>query len=110
MSTARKEKAPATIADIFAIPEPERFLPDRFLGRTYTPFEYLPFGGGTRRCIGAAFATYELKIALATIMHHHELRLLPAGSVDWCRTVPPLFAAAADLSQMALAVWFLVAP
>ena len=57
----------------------ERFLPDRFLSRTYTPFEYLPFGGGTRRCIGAAFATYELKIALATIMHHHELRLLPAG-------------------------------
>jgi len=60
-------------------PEPERFRPERFLERTYTPFEYLPFGGGTRRCIGAAFATYELKLALATILHEQKLRLLPAG-------------------------------
>jgi len=59
-------------------PEPERFVPERFLDRTYSPFEYLPFGGGSRRCIGAAFATYELKIALATILRH-PLQLLDPG-------------------------------
>jgi cytochrome P450 len=64
-------------ADLY--PEPERYLPERFLQRSFTPFEYLPFGGGARRCLGAAFATYELKIALAQILRHHPLRLLDTG-------------------------------
>lgn len=51
---------------IFA--EPERFLPSRFIERTYSPFEFLPFGGGNRRCIGAAFALYEMKIVLGTLL------------------------------------------
>ena len=33
-------------------PDPERFMPDRFLSRDYSPWEYLPFGGGVRRCLG----------------------------------------------------------
>ncbi len=49
-------------------PEPTRFLPERFLDRSYTPFEYLPFGGGNRRCIGAAFGLYEMKIVLGTLL------------------------------------------
>lgn len=49
-------------------PEPTRFRPERFLERTYTPFEYLPFGGGSRRCIGAAFGLYEMKIVLGTLL------------------------------------------
>ena len=57
-------------------PEPERFLPERFLGRTYTPFQMLSFGGGSRRCIGAAFAMYEMKIVLATIVQRYQLRLV----------------------------------
>jgi cytochrome P450 len=65
-------------ADLY--PEPERFFPERFLQRSFTPFEYLPFGGGARRCLGAAFATYELKIALALILGHHPLRLLDDGA------------------------------
>ncbi len=48
--------------------DPERFDPDRFLDWTPTPFEYLPFGGGYRRCPGAAFAHNELAIAIGTIM------------------------------------------
>ncbi len=54
-------------ADLY--PEPERFLEGSF-----TPFEYLPFGGGARRCIGAAFALYEMKLVLATILRRYDLR------------------------------------
>jgi cytochrome P450 len=56
-------------------PEPHRFRPERFLERTYTPFEFVPFGGGARRCIGAAFASYEMKIVLGTLLAHYELAL-----------------------------------
>jgi cytochrome P450 len=55
-------------------PDPERFRPERFLERSFTPFEYLPFGGGARRCIGAAFALYEMKLVLATILRKYDLR------------------------------------
>ena len=46
-------------------PEPERFLPERFLHRTYAKTEFMPFGGGHRRCLGAALAEYTLRIGLA---------------------------------------------
>jgi cytochrome P450 len=54
-------------ADIF--PDPERFDPDRFVG-TRAPTAWIPFGGGTRRCIGAAFANVELDVVLRTILRH----------------------------------------
>ena len=63
--------------DLYA--EPQRFWPERFLERSYSPFEYLPFGGGARRCVGAAFALYEMKIALAAIVKNHPLHLLHEG-------------------------------
>jgi cytochrome P450 family 110 len=56
-------------------PDPLRFQPERFLERKYTPFEYLPFGGGGRRCVGAAFALYEMKIVLGSILAQHRLSL-----------------------------------
>jgi cytochrome P450 len=65
-------------ADIYA--EPDVFRPERFEGRSYTRYEYLPFGGGPRRCIGAAFAMHELCIALGTIMSRLTLSL-PSGAV-----------------------------
>jgi cytochrome P450 family 110 len=49
-------------------PDPERFDPDRFLGRKVSPYEFFPFGGGTRRCIGMAFAQYEMAIVLKQIV------------------------------------------
>jgi cytochrome P450 len=56
-------------------PEPTRFRPERFIERKYGPFEYLPFGGGNRRCIGAAFAMYEIKIVLAELLRRYRFQL-----------------------------------
>jgi cytochrome P450 len=56
-------------------PDPVCFRPERFLERSYTPFEYLPFGGGTRRCVGAAFAVNEMKIVLGSLLAQHRLAL-----------------------------------
>lgn len=66
-------------------PEPGRFRPERFLERKYSPFEYIPFGGGARRCLGAAFAMYELKVVVATILRRHSLRLLGTQPVVHAR-------------------------
>lgn len=49
-------------------PEPNVFRPERFLERTYNNMEFLPFGGGHRRCLGAALAEYSMRIALAEIV------------------------------------------
>jgi cytochrome P450 family 110 len=56
-------------------PEPEAFRPERFLERKYGPHELLPFGGGHRRCIGAAFASFELKVVLGTLLRELEVTL-----------------------------------
>ena len=57
-------------------PEPKKFKPERFLERQFSPYEYLPFGGGHRRCLGYAFALFEMKLVLATILSEVELELL----------------------------------
>lgn len=49
-------------------PDPERFDPDRFIGKKIDPYEYFPFGGGARRCLGVHFAQYELKVVLAEVL------------------------------------------
>ena len=56
-------------------PEPKKFKPERFLERQFSPFEFIPFGGGDRRCIGAALAMFEIKLVLATILSETELAL-----------------------------------
>jgi len=56
-------------------PEPKQFKPERFLERQFSPYEYLPFGGANRRCIGMAFASFEMKLVLATILSHYELAI-----------------------------------
>ncbi len=56
-------------------PQAEQFRPERFLERQFSPYEYLPFGGGNRRCIGAAFSLYEMKLVLASILSRFELAL-----------------------------------
>ena len=45
-------------------PEPERFLPERFLSRPPGTYTWIPFGGGIRRCLGGAFAQFEMEVVL----------------------------------------------
>lgn len=54
-------------------PEPDRFRPDRWRDAQPTPYSFVPFGGGYRRCIGFAFATQELKVLLAQLLRRVEL-------------------------------------
>lgn len=56
-------------------PNPHQFKPERFLERQYTAFEYFPFGGGNRRCLGYALALLEMKLVLATILSQYQLAL-----------------------------------
>lgn len=62
-------------------PEPKRFLPERFLERQFSPYEYLPFGGGNRLCIGYALALFEIKLVLANICSQFELKLVSNKSI-----------------------------
>jgi cytochrome P450 family 135 len=57
-------------------PDPFAFIPERFLDDGPDTYSWVPFGGGTRRCIGAAFAQMELRVALRTILE--SVRLEPA--------------------------------
>jgi cytochrome P450 len=58
-------------------PDPEKFDPERFaVGKKPEPYTYLPFGGGPRNCIGAAFAQVEAKVVLARILQRFELILI----------------------------------
>jgi cytochrome P450 family 110 len=63
---------------------PEQFEPERFLGSHPSPSVYMPFGGGNRRCLGAAFARYEAAIVLGTLLREFEFELLD-DHVEWNR-------------------------
>jgi cytochrome P450 len=52
------------------------FWPERFLQAKYTPFEWVPFGGGTRRCLGMPFALFEMKIVLAQLLRRYRLEVV----------------------------------
>lgn len=61
-------------ADLY--PDSRQFRPERFLERQFSPYEFYPFGGSNRRCIGAAFALFEMKLVLATILRRDQLALV----------------------------------
>ena len=55
-------------------PQPDEFRPERFLDGTPEPYTWIPFGGGVRRCIGAAFAQFEMRVMIRAILERAELR------------------------------------
>jgi cytochrome P450 len=55
-------------------PYPDEFRPERFLEDPPSTYEWIPFGGGIRRCLGASFATQEMKIVLGTMFKRLSLR------------------------------------
>ncbi|MDT5210212.1 MAG: cytochrome family [Mycobacterium sp.] len=60
-------------ADEAVFPDARRFDPDRFLSRSPDPAEWIPYGGGIRRCIGAAFATMEMRVVLRTLLRNYVI-------------------------------------
>ncbi len=51
-------------------PDPLAFRPERFLDRTPGTYEWIPFGGGVRRCLGATFALAEMRVVLQVVLRH----------------------------------------
>jgi len=66
-------------------PDPYEFRPERFLDGGPETYSWVPFGGGTRRCLGAAFASFEMKVVLRTILRRAELRPGSEGPEAWGR-------------------------
>ncbi len=56
-----------------AFKNPTQFLPDRFLTLDPSPFEYLPFGGGVRRCLGMGMAMEEMNAVLRQLFQHYQI-------------------------------------
>ncbi len=61
-----------TRADIY--PDPLEFHPERFLDNPPETYAWIPFGGGVRRCLGAAFAEFEMRIVLREVLSRCELK------------------------------------
>jgi unspecific monooxygenase len=62
-------------------PDSQTFKPERFLERQFSGYEYIPFGGGNRRCIGMAFALFEMKLVLATVLSNWQMELADSQPV-----------------------------
>lgn len=63
-------------------PQPNRFLPERWKGLRPSPYEYMPFGAGPRRCLGAEFAMLELKTVIPMVMQRYRLTFKDGARVD----------------------------
>jgi cytochrome P450 len=68
------------IAEIY--PDPLAFQPERWLTIEPSTFEFTPFSGGPRMCIGSSFAMQELKIILALVLQRYRLAFIPGTRVD----------------------------
>jgi cytochrome P450 family 135 len=66
-----------TRADLY--PQPHAFRPERFLETAPATYAWIPFGGGVRRCLGAAFAELEMRVVLAAVLRAVELEAVERG-------------------------------
>ncbi|HYG96043.1 MAG TPA: cytochrome P450, partial [Solirubrobacterales bacterium] len=55
-------------------PEPHSFRPERFLDNPPGTYTWIPFGGGVRRCLGAAFAQFEMAVVLRELVRRREVK------------------------------------
>ncbi|BAZ79208.1 cytochrome P450 [Sphaerospermopsis kisseleviana CS-549] len=62
-------------------PNSKQFNPERFIEKQFSPYQFIPFGAGARRCIGLAFAQFEMKLALAKILQGWEMELADTREV-----------------------------
>jgi hypothetical protein len=69
--------------DDSVFPNAADFDPDRFLGVNPDTYSWVPFGGGTRRCIGAAFATMEMDVVLRTLLREFEIASTDEAGEGW---------------------------
>lgn len=67
------------LADLY--PQPEKFLPDRWLTLRPSPYAYHPFGAGPRLCIGGPLATAIIRIALRRILSRFRLAVAPGAEI-----------------------------
>ncbi|MEC4811959.1 MAG: cytochrome P450 [Scytonema sp. PMC 1069.18] len=85
-------------------PQPKQFKPERFLERQYSPYEFLPFGGGARRCPGEVLALFEMKLVLATILSGYQLALTNEKKVEKPKARGVNYPPASGLKMMMLGV------
>jgi cytochrome P450 len=69
--------------DPAVFPNPRAFDPSRFMGKRPDLYQWIPFGGGTRRCIGAAFATMEMNVVLRTMLRDFTLTPTSESAERW---------------------------
>jgi cytochrome P450 len=62
--------------------EPDRFKPQRWATLERSAYEYLPFSAGRHRCIGAEFATQEMKLVLPMLLQHYRFSVVPNAKID----------------------------
>jgi cytochrome P450 family 138 len=75
-------------ADPELFPDPDRFDPQRYVGTKPPSFAWLAYGGGSRRCVGAAFANMEMDVVLRTVLRHFTIETTGApGEKVHCRGV-----------------------
>ena len=63
-------------------PNPNQFMPERWLSINPSPYEYLPFGAGAHSCLGSHFALMSMKIALAAVLQRFRLTVIPNSRID----------------------------
>ncbi|MBW0011838.1 cytochrome P450 [Mycobacterium sp.] len=69
--------------DPSVFPDPDRFDPKRYIDGKPSSFAWIPFGGGTRRCLGAAFANMEMDVVLRTVLRHFSIETTTEPGERW---------------------------